>query len=177
MRLREMHDTKNRLALSKELGVNVMTLPRIAKATVNVGLSKYMDNKEAMERIKAEMSQVLGQAPKTTISKKSVSGFKLRQGQVVGYSLTLRGKRMWDFIERLTKVSLPRIRDFDGIDSRSFDKSGNFTLGVVDQTIFTEIKPDEIKESWGMSVSFTVKNGQNGEMSRDYLKSLGFVFK
>lgn len=177
MRLRELTSIVKKKEFAKQNNLNVMNVPAIEKVTVNIGLGKFREDKEALKNIKKEIELVFGQSPKWTASKKSISGFKLREGQLVGYCLTLRGKRMWDFLERLIKVSLPRLRDFDGISIKKFDNQGNLTMGITDQTIFTEIKPDEIKQNWGMSITLTMKNADNRELVTSYLKQVGFIFK
>jgi large subunit ribosomal protein L5 len=177
MRLNELTTIAKKKEFAKSNNINVMNVPAIEKITINVGLGKFREDKEALKNIKKEIEAVFGQSPKWTASKKSISGFKLREGQLVGYCLTLRGKRMWDFLERLVKVSLPRLRDFDGISVKKFDSQGNITIGITDQTIFTEIKPDEIKQNWGMSVTVTMKNADNRELVTNYLKQVGFIFR
>jgi len=177
MRLKEMVVKQIKPELVKKYSANPMALPEIQKVTINVGLGKFKESKEILALVKKEMTQIFGQAPKWTAAKKSVSGFKIREGQMIGYCLTLRNGRMWDFLERFINVALPRIRDFEGISSQKFDRQGNFTIGLQDQTIFPEVKPDEIKENWGMSITINGKNFDNAEMTREYLKAIGFIFK
>lgn len=177
MRLSEQVNKEIYPKLKDELGLNRLDLPILKSATVTVGIGPFRERKDVLDAIEKELTAITGQKPKTNVAKKSISGFKLREGQVIGYQVTLRGPRMWDFIERLTKVVLPRLRDFEGISPKSFDKSGNLNVAVKDQIIFPEIKADEIKESWGLGVCFTLKKPQPAEVSQKLFKELGFIFK
>lgn len=164
-------------ALAKSHGVTVMALPKITKATINVGFGPYREAKEALDGIKKELIAITGQVPKLTVSKKSISGFKLREGQGVGYVVTLRGQRMWDFLYKFANTVLPRIRDFEGIDEKSFDKNNNLTIPVKEQMLFPEIKADDVKNLWGMAITLSIKNGSNRAIVKEYLQKLGFLFK
>jgi large subunit ribosomal protein L5 len=177
MRLHEKVNKEILPALSKETGLNILSLPKITKAVVTVGLGPFRERKDVLEAIEKELTQITGQKPKTNIAKKSISGFKLREGQVIGYQVTLRGQRMWDFIERLNSVVLPRLRDFEGINPKSFDEAGNLTVAVKEQAIFPEIKHDEIKESWGLGVTLTMNKPQDTELAKKFLTQIGFIFK
>lgn len=178
MRLSEKVNKEILAKMASEKKVPILSLPNIEKVTLNTGLSQFKEQKEVIEYIAAEMTKITGQKPRMTTSKKSISGFKVREGQQVGLSVTLRGKRMWDFIERLVSIVLPRLRDFDGISPKSFDKSMNFTFGIKEQMIFPEIKADEIKQNWGMSITVKMKNASKDEnATREFLKQVGFIFK
>lgn len=177
MRLSERVSKEILPELAKQNKVPILSLPTIEKLTINTGLSQFKEQKESIEYIAKELAMVCGQKPRKTKAKKSISGFKVREGQTVGLSVTLRKKRMWDFIERFVSIVLPRLRDFDGISKKSFDNAMNFTIGVKEQMIFPEIKEDEIRQSWGMSITVRVKNTENKDLTRDFLKKVGFIFK
>ncbi len=166
-----------RQKLSQEHSLNMLALPQIIKVTINVGIGDYKDSKEMCETIEKEFKLIVGQKPRTTSAKVSISSFKTRKGEKIGYSATLRGRRMWDFIERLTSVVLPRRRDFSGIAITSFDTNNNLSFGIADQSVFPEIDPNEIKFNWGMGVVITCKNANDKELVREYLKEVGFIFK
>ncbi|MDH4358576.1 MAG: 50S ribosomal protein L5 [Candidatus Berkelbacteria bacterium] len=170
-------NNKVRKEIAKELGLNVSEVPKIYKVTLNVGIGSHKDSKEDCQKIESELALISGQKPRFTCAKKSISGFKTREGERVGYSVTLRNGKMWDFISRFINIVLPRLRDFDGISSKNFDKSMNFTYPVREQAIFPEINPNEIKFSWGMAISFSLKNSKDKQMVENYLKRLGFVLK
>lgn len=163
--------------LAGKYQVSILALPRLEKITINTGVGKIKESKDEMQTIARELGQIAGQKPKATIAKKSISGFKLREGQVVGYAVTLRGKRMFDFVERLTNVALPRSREFEGLSEKKFDKNNNLTLAIKEQNIFPEIKDDDVKGLWGMSITMTMKNAKNREQVVEFLKELGFVFE
>lgn len=169
--------TKAKKELASKYSLNVMAAPRLEKVTLNVGLKNFRENKEMLETIKKELIQIAGQQPKFTTAKKSISGFKLREGQTVGYAVNLRSDRMWGFVENLVNVVLPRMRDFDGIPQSKIDRNGNFTFGIKEQMIFPQMKADDVKQTWGMSVTFTIKNGRNKEAVREYFTQMGLIFK
>ena len=177
MRLNEKLTKETYPRLAEKYKVKVLALPKLEKVTINTGVGRIKESKDEMENVARELSVITGQKPKSTIAKKSISGFKLRAGQTVGYAVTLRGKRMFDFVERLASVVLPRWREFEGLSSRSFDKNNNFTIAIKEQNIFPELKADDIKNLWGMSITLTMKNAQNREQVIDYLKETGFVFE
>lgn len=163
--------------LTKKHKVCLLALPLIEKVTINTGVGRIKESKEEMANIAHELMIISGQKSKHTVAKLSIAGFKLRKGQTVGYTVTLRGSRMFDFIERLTSIVLPRSREFEGIYYKSFDKNGNFTVSIKEQNIFPELKADEIKQIWGMGITFSIKNAQNREILMEYLKAVGFVFE
>lgn len=163
--------------MAKETGKALMSLPKLQKVVITVGLGPFRERKDVLDAIEKELTLITGQKPKFTIAKKSIAGFKLREGQTVGYQVTLRSKRMWDFVERLVSVVLPRLRDFDGVSVKSFDRAGNLNLAVREQIIFPEVKADEVKESWGLQVNFALNKSQDIETAQKYFKELGLIFK
>ena len=163
--------------LSKQWSVPALALPKITKVTVNTGVGRIKDSKEELENIVRELTKITGQKPKPNAAKKSISTFKLRKGQVVGYSVTLRGTRMYDFLERLINIVLPRSREFEGIRFKSFDRNNNLTIALKEQNIFPEIKADEIRQVWGMSITISINNAKNRDNVVEYLRKIGFVFE
>lgn len=176
MRLKERIDNKIKEMADKN-SLPTLALPKIHKVVINVGVGQHKESKEALESIEKQIIQIAGQKPVKTQAKISISGFKVREGQHVGYVVTLRGKRMWDFIERLNSVVLARSREFDGISLKSLDKNNNLTFAIKEQLVFPEIKPDDVKVVWGMAVSISIKNASNKELVLELLKEAGFVFK
>ena len=164
-------------ALSKKLGYkNVLQVPKVEKVVVNTCISANVsDYKQALEDAKRELSVITGQKPAETKSKKSISNFKLRKGQAIGAKVTLRGDRMYEFLERLIKMALPRIRDFRGISPKAFDGNGNYTLGVQDQSIFPEVELDKIKRNVGFDITIVTTAATNTE-AKALLTELGVPF-
>ena len=162
--LREKHGYKN-----------VNEIPKISKVVVNTCIGSYPDTKEALEIAKTELTTITGQKPVTTTSKKAISNFKLRDNQAIGAKVTLRGRIMYEFLERLIKTALPRIRDFRGVSTRAFDGNGNYTLGVSDQSIFPEIELDRIKKNIGFDVTIVTTAATNEE-AKSLLSELGMPF-
>lgn len=163
--------------LAKEFGYkNVMAIPKISKVSVNVGLSRASKDQNFTADVVADIKQILGQAPQKTTAKKAIAGFKIRQNQEVGVAATLRGRRMWDFLERLISAALPRIRDFQGIDQKNFDKQGNLNYAIREQLVFPEISNDDIRTIFGfqVNVNTTAKTKEEGIR---LLKLLGFPIK
>ena len=154
---------------------NVHQIPRIEKVVVNTSIGSQPDVKQALDEAKAELALITGQQPAATRSKKSIANFKLRKDQLIGAKVTLRGDRMYEFLERLIKAALPRIRDFRGVPPRSFDGHGNYTLGVPDQTIFPEIEMDKIKRNIGFDVTI-VTTARTDEEAKSLLSELGMPF-
>src|SRR3989338_7004230 len=148
----------------------------IEKITVNVGVADALINKDVIGKVTEQISLISGQKPKWTKAKKAIAGFKLRQGDVIGVKVTLRGKKAWQFLERLIRVAIPRIRDFRGISQSKFDKDGNYTLGLTEQIIFPEIVYSKIDKIRGLSVTISIKN-TNPEKSKRVLELLGLPFK
>lgn len=154
---------------------NPHQVPRVEKVVVNTCIGSQADGKQALEDAKAELSLVTGQKPLETKSKKSIANFKLRQHQAIGAKVTLRGGRMYEFLERLIKTALPRIRDFRGVSTRAFDGNGNYTLGVKDQSIFPEVELDKIKRNIGFDVTI-VTTATNDAEAKALLTELGMPF-
>lgn len=163
-------------ALKEQRGYkNVHEVPRVEKVVINTCIASQQDVKAALEDAKAELALIAGQRPAETRSKKSISNFKLRKDQPIGAKVTLRGTRMYEFLERLIKTALPRIRDFRGVSTRAFDGNGNYTLGVPDQTIFPEVELDKIKRNIGFDVTIVTTANTNAE-AKALLTELGVPF-
>ena len=154
---------------------NVHQVPRVDKVVVNTCIGSSTDVKAALEEAKKELSTITGQKPMETRSKTSIANFKLRQGQAIGAKVTLRGSRMYEFLERLIKTALPRIRDFRGVSPRGFDGNGNYTLGVTDQSIFPEIELDKIERNIGFDISI-VTTAKTDEQAKSLLTEMGMPF-
>lgn len=154
---------------------NVHQIPKITKVVVNTCIGSAADTKEALDIARTELSTITGQQPVITNSKKAISNFKLRQNQAIGAKVTLRGRIMYEFLERLIKTALPRIRDFRGISPRAFDGNGNYTLGVADQSIFPEIELDRIKRNVGFDVTIVTTAGTDAE-AKALLTEMGMPF-
>lgn len=154
---------------------NVHQVPRVEKVVVNTCIGSSQDVKQALEDAKAEVALITGQKPAETRSKKSIANFKLRQHQAIGAKVTLRGTRMYEFLERLIKTALPRIRDFRGVSTRAFDGHGNYTLGVTDQSIFPEVELDKIKRNIGFDVTI-VTTAETNDEAKSLLSELGMPF-
>jgi len=155
---------------------NVMELPRIKKVVVNIGLGEAMGNSKALDAAITDMTTITGQKPIQTKARKSIANFKLREGVIIGVKVTLRGERMWFFLDRLLNVALPRVRDFRGVSADAFDGRGNYTLGLKDQLIFPEIEYDKIDKLRGMEITI-VTTAKNDEHARAMLGFLGMPFK
>lgn len=169
---------KNRViaALKEKHGyTNLHQIPKITKVVVNTSVGAGSDSKEALEIAKSEIATITGQRPVVTVSKKSIANFKLRQGQAIGAKVTLRGRTMYEFLERLICMSLPRIRDFRGVSTKAFDGNGNYTLGVTDQSIFPEIELDKIKRNIGFDITIVTTARTNAE-AKSLLSELGMPF-
>ena len=154
---------------------NVHQIPKIEKVVVNTSIGSQPDTKQALDEAKAELALITGQQPAETRSKKSIANFKLQKNKLIGAKVTLRGDRMYEFLERLIKAALPRIRDFRGVPARSFDGHGNYTLGVPDQTIFPEVEMDKIKRNIGFDVTI-VTSARTDEEAKSLLSELGMPF-
>jgi len=155
---------------------NVMEVPQIEKVVVNIGLGEAMGNSKALDAAITDMTTVTGQKPIQTKARKSIANFKLREGVIIGVKVTLRGYRMWAFLDRLLNVALPRVRDFRGVSADAFDGRGNYTLGLKDQLIFPEIEYDKIDKLRGMEITI-VTTAKNDEHSRAMLRFLGMPFR
>src|SRR4051794_16553236 len=154
---------------------NVHQIPKVEKVVINTSIGSQQDVKQALDDAKAELSLITGQKPKETRSKKSIANFKLRKDQAIGAKVTLRGERMYEFLERLIKAALPRIRDFRGVSPRAFDGCGNYTLGVPDQAIFPEVELDKIKRNIGFDVTI-VTTARTNEEAKSLLSEMGMPF-
>ncbi|HEY6112124.1 MAG TPA: 50S ribosomal protein L5 [Chthoniobacterales bacterium] len=154
---------------------NVHQIPKVEKVVINTSVGSQSDVKTALEEAKAELALITGQRPVETRAKKSISNFKLRKNQAIGAKVTLRGERMYEFLERLIKAALPRIRDFRGVSPRCFDRHGNYTLGVADQTIFPEVELDKIKRNIGFDVTI-VTSARTDEEAKSLLSEMGMPF-
>lgn len=175
-RLKEQYRTSVVPALLKEFGYkNVMAVPKLEKISVNMGLGEAAQNPKIMDSAVKEVAQVTGQRPVVTKARKSVAAFKLREGNSIGCMVTLRGDRMYEFLDRFLNLTLPRVRDFRGVSTKSFDGRGNYTLGIKDQLIFLEINYDKVDKIKGMNISFTTTAGTDAE-GLSLLKHLGMPF-
>jgi large subunit ribosomal protein L5 len=154
---------------------NIHEVPKVTKVVVKSSIGAGADSKEALEVAKSEIAMITGQRPISTLSKKSIANFKLRKGQAIGAKVTLRGRMMYEFLDRLIKMSLPRIRDFRGVSTKSFDGNGNYTLGVSDQSIFPEIELDKIKRNIGFDITI-VTTARTNEEAKSLLSELGMPF-
>jgi large subunit ribosomal protein L5 len=163
-------------ALMKAFGLkNVMEIPRIEKVVVNIGLGEVMENPKALEAATVDLMTITGQKPIQTKARKSIANFKLREGRIIGAKVTLRGERMWEFIDRLLNVALPRVRDFRGV-SPKLDGRGNYTLGLRDQLVFPEIEYDKIEKLQGLEITI-VTTSRSDELARVLLQLLGMPFR
>jgi large subunit ribosomal protein L5 len=176
-RLQEQYQKEVVPALQKAFNYrNIMEVPRVQKVIVNIGLGEAMENPKALEAAVTDLTTITGQRPVQTKSRKSIANFKLREGRIIGAKVTLRGDRMWAFLDRLLNVALPRVRDFRGVSPDAFDGRGNYTLGLRDQLIFPEIEYDKIDKLRGMEITI-VTTARNDEHSRAMLKFLGMPFR
>jgi large subunit ribosomal protein L5 len=179
MKMNRMHERYTKEvapALLKSFGFkNVMQVPRIEKVVVNIGLGEALDNPKALEAATSDLMQVTGQKPVQTKARRSIANFKLREGRLIGTKVTLRGDRMWSFLDRLLNIALPRVRDFRGVSANAFDGRGNYTLGIKDQLVFPEIEYDKIDKLRGMEVTI-VTSAKSDEQARALLQLLGMPF-
>jgi large subunit ribosomal protein L5 len=176
-RLKDKYQTDVIPALRKEFGYkNVMAVPKIEKVVVNMGLGEATSNVKIVDTGSDELARITGQKPVTRRSKKSIAAFKVRKGQPVGTSVTLRGERMWEFLDRLMAIALPRVRDFKGISPKGFDGRGNYTLGLRDQLLFPEIDYMKVDKARGMNVS-VVTTAKTDQEARKLLQFIGMPFR
>jgi large subunit ribosomal protein L5 len=163
-------------ALKKELGVsNVWAVPRMSKVIINVGLGSFIAGKKDYTQVLETLASVSGQKPVVTKARKAISNFKIKEGQPVGVTVTVRGKRMYDFVQKLVNITFPRIRDFRGISPGGFDGKGNYTVGIRENTVFPEVNPDSIEKIHGLEVTI-VTTARSDEKGFKLLKALGFPF-
>ena len=176
-RLLEKYQTQVVPQLTKKFNYkNKLSLPKLQKIVVNMGVGRAVDNKKLIEEATKHLTIITGQKPLVTVAKKAISGFKLRKGQAIGCKVTLRGKRMFEFLDRLISIVLPRIRDFRGISQKSFDGRGNYTLGLTEQIVFPEISIDSVEFVQGMDITMVI-SGNSNEQSCELLKLLGMPFR
>jgi large subunit ribosomal protein L5 len=163
--------------LMEQLGLkNVMEVPRVTKVTLNMGVGEATTDKKVMERATGDLQQIAGQKPIVTLARRSVASFKIRDGWPVGCKVTLRSTRMYEFIDRLVNISIPRIRDFRGLNRKSFDGQGNYSMGVKEQIVFPEVDYDKIDAIRGLDITITT-NAKNNEQAMALLKAFNFPFK
>jgi large subunit ribosomal protein L5 len=176
-RLLERFQKEITAQLSKKLGrTNPFSLPRLQKIVVNMGVGKALQDKNRMEQSAEQLAQITGQKAQITKARVAVSGFRLREGNEIGCRVTLRGKRMYEFLDRLIGIALPRIRDFRGVNPKSFDGNGNYTMGLAEQVVFPEIDPDKVTFSQGMDITFVTSTKSDDE-ARELLRAFGMPFR
>ena len=175
-RLKEVYLTQVRKKLQDEFEIkNPMAVPKIEKVVINMGMGEAISNAKILDAAVDELTTIAGQKPVITKAKKSIASFKLREGQAIGTMVTLRGDKMYDFLDRLISLALPRVRDFRGVPSKSFDGRGNYTLGIRDHLIFPEIDITKVDKSKGMNITI-VTNAKTDEQARTLLRELGMPF-
>jgi large subunit ribosomal protein L5 len=176
-RLEQMFNDKLESELQTELGLkNVHEVPRLEKIVLNVGLGRAKDDKKAFEAATNTLRKITGQQPVATISKKSIASFKLREGSKIGLKVTLRGERMYEFLDRLINIVLPRLRDFHGVPKKAFDKSGNYSIGLTDQSVFPELTYEETTTAHGLQAVLVI-NCQESSHAEALLRKLGMPFE
>jgi large subunit ribosomal protein L5 len=176
-RLWEKYDKEVRGRLAEKLGrANALDLPRVKKIVVNMGVGSAVQEKKHLEEAVSALSQVTGQRPAISLARQSIAGFRLRQGMQIGCRVTLRGARMYEFLDRLISLALPRVRDFRGLNPKGFDGHGNYNLGLSEQLVFPEINPDKFTRTQGMNVTIVISGGSDDE-SRELLRELGMPFR
>jgi large subunit ribosomal protein L5 len=176
-RLQNDYNTTFVAELQKELELkNIHQVPRLEKIVINVGLGRAKDDKKTIEAAKNTLRKITGQAPVETVAKNSIAGFKLREGNMIGLKLTLRGARMYEFMDRLLNIVLPRLRDFHGVSLKAFDKQGNYSVGMTDQSVFPELTFEETTTPHGLQVAFVVKS-QSRDHSKALLTKFGMPFE
>jgi large subunit ribosomal protein L5 len=175
--LKERYSKEIAPALLKSLNLsNVMQIPRVEKVVVNIGLGEALDNAKALDAAVGDLTQITGQKPVITKARMSIANFKLREGRAIGAKVTLRGERMWSFLDRLINIALPRVRDFRGISPNAFDGRGNYTLGLREQLVFPEIDYDKIDKLRGLEITI-VTTARTDDEGRQLLQMLGMPFK
>ncbi|HEY9077806.1 MAG TPA: 50S ribosomal protein L5 [Anaerolineaceae bacterium] len=175
--LKERYQNEVVPALMKSLNIeNIMQVPKIEKVVLNIGMGEALDNPKALDAAVSDLTQITGQKPVVTKAKKSIANFKLREGRTIGAKVTLRGERMWSFLDRLLNIVLPRVRDFRGISRDAFDGRGNYTLGLREQLIFPEIEYDKIDKIRGLEITI-VTTATTDEQAAQMLEFLGMPFR
>lgn len=176
-RLKERYEKEILPALAKQLGrTNRHSLPRLEKVVINMGVGAATQDKKRLEMAVSAMTLIAGQKPVITRARKSVSNFRLRQGMEIGCKVTLRGERMYEFLDRLVAIALPRVRDFRGLNPKAFDGHGNYTLGLSEQLVFPELNPDKFTVPQGMDITMVTTTGSDDE-ARELLRSLGMPYR
>ncbi|MDI1300535.1 MAG: 50S ribosomal protein L5 [bacterium] len=176
-RLRSVYKTELAPKLKEELGLeNVMQVPRITKITLNMGVGAASQDKKLIDGAFADMQLIAGQKPIVTVARKSIAGFKIREGWPIGVKVTLRGDMMYEFLDRLIGITIPRIRDFRGFSAKAFDGRGNYSMGLKEQIVFPEIEYDKIDKLRGMDITITT-TAANDDQGRALLRAFGFPFK
>jgi len=176
-RLLEKYNTQIASSLEKKLGkTNVHSIPKLEKIVVNMGVGSAIQDKKYLEEALDVLTQITGQKPVVTSARRSIAGFRLREGMNIGCKVTLRGARMYEFMDRLISIVLPRARDFRGLNPNSFDKRGNYNLGLSEQLVFPELNPDKYTKSQGMNITF-VTNVDSDDEARELLREFGMPFK
>lgn len=177
-RLKEQYQETFRGELMQELGrQNLMNVPKLEKIVVNMGVGDSQTEPRYMEEAMESMALITGQKASIRTARRSIAGFKVRAGAKIGCMVTLRGERMYEFLDRLLNIAIPRIRDFRGLSPKSFDKQGNYTMGLREQTVFPEIHVDSISRVRGMNITFVIKNAENADASRALLRKFGMPFR
>ena len=176
-RLQKEYNEELRPKIQKALGLkNTMEIPKVTKITLNMGVGEAVADKKILDNAVKDMQQIAGQKPVKTLARKSVAGFKIRDGYPIGCKVTLRKNRMYEFLDRLVSIAIPRIRDFRGLNAKSFDKQGNYSMGVSEQIIFPEINYDEIDAIRGMDITIST-TARNPEEGKALLEAFNFPFK
>ncbi|MEK6221433.1 MAG: 50S ribosomal protein L5 [Chloroflexota bacterium] len=177
IRLKERYKSEVVPALQKTLELkNVMQVPRLEKIVLNIGLGEALDNAKSVDAAVGDLGRITGQKPVTNIARRSIANFKLREGRIIGTKVTLRGERMWSFLDRLMSIALPRVRDFRGVSPDSFDGRGNYTMGFREQLVFPEIEFDQVDKIRGFEVTI-VTTADSDEAGRALLRLLGMPFR
>ena len=175
-RIRDMYTSEIAPALMQQFGYkSVMQIPKLDKVVINVGVGDAKENSKAIDAVMKDIATITGQKPVPTYARKSVANFKLREGMKIGVKVTLRGERMYEFVDRLFNLALPRVRDFKGINPNAFDGRGNYSLGLKEQLLFPEIEYDKVEKIRGMDICF-VTTAQNDEEARELLRRMGAPF-
>lgn len=176
-RLQERYKKEIIQTLREKLGRdNVNSLPRLSKIVINMGVGKVLQDKNRLEQASEQLAQIAGQKPQITRARKAISTFRLREGNPIGCRVTLRGPRMFEFLDRLIVIALPRIRDFRGVNPKSFDGNGNYSLGLTEAQVFPEIDPDKVSFAQGMDITM-VTTTRNDDEARELLRALGMPFR
>ncbi|HUU70924.1 MAG TPA: 50S ribosomal protein L5 [Planctomycetota bacterium] len=176
-RLKEKYEQEIAPKLKERFHItNPMAVPRLRKIVVNMGIGKALENKQRLETAVVDLTAIAGQKPVITKAKKSIAGFKLRAGNPIGVKVTVRRDRMYEFVDRLVNIALPRIRDFRGVSPDSFDGHGNYTIGISEQSVFPEVNVDKMEFVQGMDITFVI-SGNSNEQSRELLREFGMPFE